>query len=65
VNGKFKGCLFLFLGFFIFLIGLSAIDRVPGSDLLALYITDAVAFGGLLMIMFGALLVIFSPRNEN
>jgi hypothetical protein len=65
MNGKFKGCLFPFLGFFIFLIGLFAIDRIPGSDLLALYIADAVAFGGLLMIMFGALLVIFSLRNEN
>ncbi|MEM3828550.1 MAG: hypothetical protein QXP36_04990, partial [Conexivisphaerales archaeon] len=64
MNGKL-GCLLLFLGALIFISGLYALDRIPGADLLGIYIADAVTFAGILVIMLGALLILarFHPKR--
>ncbi len=57
------GFLLLFFGVLIYLLGMYALDRIPGSDLVALYIADAITFGGMVVIMFGALFIIIHPSS--
>jgi len=43
------------VGFVLFFAGFFTADRIPGTDLLLVYLMDGLMFAGLVAIMFGAL----------